>query len=96
MLRFDGDGVLQQFGAERDEPHRVQFHHVQLGFVLNHGKPHRADLFFQEGIQLFDHEKLFDGGGERPDEIRREGVCETELQNGELREYLFDVLIGDT
>ncbi len=53
------------------------------------------DVFFEEIVQLFDNQKIFDAGGELSEQFIRIGICKAQLQHGGFRPDLADILIDD-
>jgi len=75
-----GDGQLANIGN-----HIVPFARNAQGF----------DVFFEEVVQLFDNQKIFDAGGKLPDQFIRIRIRKAQLQHGRFRPDLTDILIDD-
>ena len=77
------------------KPVGVELQHVQFRFVIDHLYAHCANLLFEERVELLDDEKLLNRLCEVGDKRLGERIRPAKLEDGELRENLLNVLIGD-
>ena len=61
-----------------------------------HRDAHQADGFFDEWVQLFDDDQLFNGGSKLPDQLLGERPGHAQAQDGGIGEDFFGILVSHT
>ena len=87
-------GRAQQFGAQRRQPRRIEFHHAQLGLRLHDGDARGADLFGQHRIGFLDDDQALHARRERADFLDGRRAGEADLENRRFGEDFLHVLVG--